>query len=121
MLKSGNLKYTTYPPNAEPKYNEENQGNVHMFKLSSLLKTSLENLHKKESKEWKYSEEQLVNALLKEVKDKNYDIYIIFGYVRSIPSYDKVFGNSLATGLGSHWCNVLKFNDPFWKEDQTQP
>ena len=91
-----------------------------MFKLSSLLKTSLENLHKKESKEWKYSEQDLVDALLEKVKDKNYDIYIIFGYCRNVPDYDKIFANSFATGLGSHWCNVLKFGDPFWKTLETK-
>ena len=52
---AGNSKYTTYPPGAEPKYTESTEEGMRMFKLSSLLKTSLENLHKKESKEWKYS------------------------------------------------------------------
>ena len=114
---AGNSKYTTYPPDAEPKYTESTEKGMRMFKLKSLLKTSLENLHKKESKEWKYSEQDLVRALLEKVRDEQYDIYIIFGYFSSIPNYDKVFGNSLATGLGGHWCNVLKFNDPIWAEN----
>jgi len=116
LLKSGNLKYTTYPPDAEPEYNEENQGNVHMFKLSSLLKTSLKNLRKKNSETWKYSEEQLANALLEEVRKKQYDIYIIFGCRRSIPEKDDSYSNSSATSAGGHWRNVLKFGDPFWSK-----
>ena len=117
---TGDSKYTEYPPGAVPKYTESTEEGMRMFKLSSLLKTSLENLHKKESKEWKYSEQDLVDALLEKVKDKNYDIYIIFGYCRNVPDYDKIFANSFATGLGSHWCNVLKFNDPFWKTLETK-
>jgi len=117
---AGDSKYTTYPPCAVPEYTESTEEGMRMFRLSSLLKTSLKNLHKKESKEWKYSEQELVNALLKEVKDKNYDIYVIWGYCRNVPEYDKIFANSFATGLGSHWCNVLKFGDPFWKTLETK-
>jgi hypothetical protein len=89
-----------------------------MFRLSSLLKTSLENLRKKDSETWKYSEEQLAKTLLKKVKDKNYDIYIVIGYVSN--DLEKEQFNSFVTALGTYWCNVLKFGDPFWEKLETK-
>ena len=115
---AGDSKYTTYPPGAVPEYTESTEEGMRMFTLSSLLKTSLENLHKKESKEWKYSEQELVDALLEEVKDKNYDTYIILGCVRN--THDKEYFNSKMTAIGTYWCNVLKFNDPFWETLETK-
>ena len=115
---AGDSKYTEYPPGAEPKYTESTEEGMRMFRLSSLLKTSLENLHKKESKEWKYSEQDLVDALLKEVKDKNYDIYIIFGCVSNM--HNEEYSNSRMTVLGMYWCNVLKFGDSFWEKLETK-
>ena len=44
----------------------------------------------------------------------DYDVYLVIidsGLFRNNESINKNFC----------WCNVLKFNDPFWKEDQTQP
>ena len=115
---AGDSKYTEYPPGAVPEYTESTEKGVHMFELSSLLKTSLENLRKKDSKTWKYSEEQLAKTLLKKVKDENYDIYIIFGCVRN--THDKEYFNSKMTAIGTYWCNVLKFNDPFWETLETK-
>ena len=117
---AGNSKYTEYSPGAVPKYTESTEKGVHMFELLSLLETSLENLRKKESKEWEYSEKTLAKTLLKNVKDEKYDIYIILGYCRNVPEYEKIFSNSFATGLGLHWCNVLKFGDLFWTTLETK-
>ena len=115
---AGDSKYTEYPPGAEPKYTESTEEGMRMFRLSSLLKTSLENLRKKDSETWKYSEEQLAKTLLKKVKDKNYDIYIVIGYVSN--DLEKEQFNSFVTALGTYWCNVLKFGDPFWEKLETK-
>ena len=115
---AGDSKYTEYPPGAEPKYTESTEEGMRMFRLSSLLKTSLENLRKNDSETWKYSEEQLAKTLLKKVKDKNYDIYIVIGYVSN--DLEKEQFNSFVTALGTYWCNALKFGDPFWETLETK-
>ena len=115
---AGDSKYTEYPPNAEPKLTSDTEEGMRMFRLSSLLKISLENLHKKESKEWKYSEQDLAKTLLKKVKDEKYDIYIIFGVMYQ--HQDKTLYSGMVQP-GLLWRNVLKFGDPIWAENQTQP
>ena len=119
MFKSGNLKYTTYPPGAETAYTEDSETGIHMFTLSSLIATSLKNYFEKENKVRKDLDyENVSEKFLKEVREKDYDIYIIVGCTRSIPEYEAYYANSSATSLGGHWRNVLKFGDPVWAEKQ---
>ena len=118
LFDAGDARYKDYPPEATPQYTDQKDG-IHMFRLSSLLKTSLKHQREKESKKWKYSDEVLVNRLLEEVKSKNYDIYLILGHV----STNKTSGYEGFFSIlrGRFWCNVLKFGDPIWAENQTQP
>jgi hypothetical protein len=118
LFDAGDARYKDYPPEAIPQYTDQKDG-IHMFRLSSLLKTSLKHQREKESKKWKYSDEVLVNRLLEEVKSKNYDIYLILGHV----STNKTSGYEGFFSIlrGRFWCNVLKFGDPIWAENQTQP
>ena len=120
LLDAGDAKYKEYPPGAIPSYAQQKTG-VHMFPLSSLIATSLKNYFEKENKVMEgFDYKNVSKSFLKEVREKNYDIYIIVGYYCSIPG-DEVHCNSFATTIGGHWRNVLKFDDPIWAENQTQP
>ena len=118
LFDAGDARYKDYPSEAIPQYTDQKDG-IHMFRLSSLLKTSLKHQREKESKKWKYSDDVLVNRLLEEVKSKNYDIYLILGHVNTnkTSGYEGFF----SILRGRFWCNVLKFGDPIWAENQTQP
>jgi len=103
--------YTTYAPGAEPPYNDKNGTEVHTLTLKSMFESFLEQQEKKKEGTKKRIRSKF-SPLIPGNEDK-YDIYII---VRQNNDGGKPYGHPILC-----WRNVLKFNDPFWKEDQTQP
>ena len=86
------------------------------FTLDDLFKISLKNKYKINPTDKEMSE-------FNEFKSKigsDYDVYLV---VIDSGLFEHSDGSNFpeSTDKDFCWCNVLKFNDPFWKEDQTQP
>ena len=103
--------YTTYAPGAEPPYNDKNGTEVHTLTLKAMFESFLE----QQEKNGNGKKEQIRSKFLPLISgnEDKYEIYII---VRQNDDGGKPQEHPILC-----WRNVLKFDDPFWAENQTQP